>query len=683
MNEVCRVCGVELKGNRRRWIFSVRAPVNLRVVLSHVLGYRMTRGEGSEFLCGKCASALERVQRFDSVIARVQALSLERVHRLLTEKRQLASCLSRLHGQPPEMAGGQEEAEGDYAALLRNDMRLAGYECWSEGSEGGWSPCTNRNCAGCSALRVSDYEYDAVCRVPRRLASALASGRLSRSKSSSGQLDRTSSSLSSWAINPGSAPRSLSTSSLRTRSDSEAGSEDLPFDNLAWSSPSPDQTLAALTQQLEGVAYRPIRILPHSRIPVLVRGRTGGKVSSWGTARRRVSTGSDEESIPGISDEYRPLNLQKLLHLQNNQSRGQWREEQEEARTSEGEMEGISSTEKEAGTQQAVIRGLREYTGHRLIQSLARELHSKEQLLQESIRLVEQLAAGDESAAGPEADAIRNLSLQLGKRLEEPEQVSAEKLGVLEEMESEVQRLRQALREKDRDVQCLGGVLAHNEEMINMLNLSLGQKDAQARQLHQRMEGARQEWEEQQDLAVRRQDGIISQQQEALQSLARDVEALSDTLLVQGLGEGPDSPGGLCLRLRDKERLLTELNRQRADQERVIVEISRSLAEKDQMIQDFSIRDGQTRDVHAQELHCVSQELSARDREVCRLGELQACATREHLSELLCLQALVDSKDQLILALLEDGRGRDRILSDLQEQLRAQAASTVYIKQTL
>ncbi|XP_051899621.1 uncharacterized protein si:ch73-95l15.5 isoform X2 [Pristis pectinata] len=702
MNELCRVCGAELKGNQRRWIFSGRSAVDLRVVLSHVLGRRVSRGEGGEFLCGKCASTLERVQRFDGVIARVQALSIERVRRLLTEKGRLASLLRRLHGRAPAAGpGGREQAERDYAALLRDDMRLAGYESWSEGSEAapcpgpcpGPGPCPNRRCLGCSALRVSDDRYDAVCRVPRRLARALASGRLSRSRSSS-ELPGGSRSpewpgspvspgASPWLASPPPVSRSLSASSLGAATGSDVGSEGLASDDLAWSSASPDQTLAALAQQLEGVAYRPVRALPHSRIPVLVRGGAARTASGSDTPRQRLSYSGDEESVPGISDEYRPLNLQKLLDLQQkpgvlHQAAGQLSEE--------GRMEETPALEKKPGSWPKTNQGLSEYTGHRLVRGLARDLRSKEQLLQECVRLIKDLTTGDRSTTGPEADGIRTLCLWLDKR-EEGLEASDEMLGVLEEMEGEVQRLRQALHEKDGGIRRLGQVLACNEEMINMLNLCLGQKEEQLQQLCQSAERARQLWQEERDSAVRGQEGLLQQQAAALQSLAGDVEALSDSLLARGLDGGPDSSAGLCLRLRDKERLLSEaraeLSRQHADQQRVIQELSQSLAEREQLIQELMVQKGQTRASHAQELRCASQQLSARDGEVRRLSELQSSTVRDHHAELVHLQVLLYSKDQLILGLLEDGRSRDRILSELQEQLHAGTAPKVNVKQTL
>ncbi|XP_072890905.1 uncharacterized protein [Hemitrygon akajei] len=682
MKDVCRVCGAELKGNQRRWIFSTRAAVDLRVVLSHVLGRRLGRGDGEgEFLCGKCAAALERLHRFDGVVARVQALSVERVRRLLTERGRLAELLRHLHGRAPAGDPGDRElAEGDYASLLQDDMSLAGYECWSEASEAEPDRCScpDHRCLGCSAFRVSDYEYDAVCPVPRRLARALAAGHLARSKSISelagASLSPASPGASPWLGRPFPVARSLSTSSLGAAScsgwDSDAGSDGLALPD--------DQNLADLARQLEGVFYRPVRALLHSRIPVLVRDGARRTVSGLDTPRQRLSYTDDEERVLEMWDEYRPFNLEKLIQPQHKPGIPSQVNEQRK----EGTAEETLVTEKEAGWRPEANQELSAYTGCRLVQGLARDLRSKEQLLQECVKLINQLSS-NKTTDGPEDNGIRTLCLWLDKREEGLEQASEEVLGVLQEMESEAERLKQALLEKDRDIRRLGEVLARNEEMINTLNVSLGQKESQLQRLGRSVEQSWQLWEEQRAADRRGWEEVQQQQQAALHSLTGDVKALSDSLLARGLPEGPDSLAGLCLRLQDKEQLLSEaqakLSRQKEDYDKVIQELSRSLAEKDRLIQEITAQEGRAQASHAREMSRVSLELKGREAEIRRLSELQTCSARSHNAEWLHLQALLHSKDQLILGLLEDGQSRDRILSEIQERL----VPKVNVKHTL
>ncbi|KAG7271997.1 hypothetical protein CRUP_001557 [Coryphaenoides rupestris] len=97
MKEVCRICARELCGNQRRWIFHPNAKLNLQVLLSHALGRELVRDGRGEFACSKCAFMLDRMYRFDTVIARVEALSLERLQKLLLEKDRLRQCIGGLY----------------------------------------------------------------------------------------------------------------------------------------------------------------------------------------------------------------------------------------------------------------------------------------------------------------------------------------------------------------------------------------------------------------------------------------------------------------------------------------------------------------------------------------------------------------------------------------------------------
>lgn len=208
MKEMCRICGRELCGNQRRWIFHPTAKLNLQVLLSHALGREVTRDGKGEFACSKCIFMLDRMYRFDTVIARVEALSIERLQRLLQEKDRLRQCIGGLYRRTnSEECPATNEAPADgmvdisglthakYCALLQDDLVYSLYESWADdnlecphhsqssagpGSEVTGShrcgPTTPRRCRGCSYLRVADSDYEAVCKMPRKLARSISCG---------------------------------------------------------------------------------------------------------------------------------------------------------------------------------------------------------------------------------------------------------------------------------------------------------------------------------------------------------------------------------------------------------------------------------------------------------------------------------------------------------------------------
>ncbi|XP_050757109.1 myomegalin isoform X4 [Gymnogyps californianus] len=207
MKEACRICARELCGNQRRWIFHTAAKLNLQVLLSHVLGRELCRDGKSEFACSKCAFMLDRIYRFDTVIARIEALSIERLQKLLLEKDRLKFCIASMYRRNNEDSSTDDRA-GDgtvdlsnlpdvrYAALLQEDFAYSGYEYWTDQEEHGLEPHSchasegvsnrPRRCRGCAALRVADADYEAICKVPRKVARSISCGLSSRWSASMG-----------------------------------------------------------------------------------------------------------------------------------------------------------------------------------------------------------------------------------------------------------------------------------------------------------------------------------------------------------------------------------------------------------------------------------------------------------------------------------------------------------------
>ncbi|XP_073414119.1 myomegalin-like [Dendrobates tinctorius] len=202
MKAVCRICSRDLCGNQRRWIFHSTAKLNLQVILSHVLGKEILRDGSAEFACSKCAFMLERFYRFDTVIARIEALSIERLQKLLSEKDRLKHCLASLYrkhnneeglearaGDGASRAAHLSEVQYSYTALLQEDFAFSGFEHWTELEEASQEiqHCSHhegtaavpRKCHGCSSLRVADSDYEAICKVPRRIAQNISSGQMS------------------------------------------------------------------------------------------------------------------------------------------------------------------------------------------------------------------------------------------------------------------------------------------------------------------------------------------------------------------------------------------------------------------------------------------------------------------------------------------------------------------------
>ncbi|MEQ2174271.1 hypothetical protein GOODEAATRI_006164 [Goodea atripinnis] len=356
MKETCRICGRELCGNQRRWIFHPASKLNLQVLLSHALGQELTRDGRGEFACSKCTFMLDRMYRFDTVIARVEALSIERLQRLLQEKHRLKQCIGGLYRRTNPQEGavtftGNNEGSGDgmvdisglthakYCSLLQEDLVYSLYESWADdgldchhhhhppcsagpGSEatGAGShhcrPSTPR-CRGCSYWRVADSDYEAVCKVPRKLVRSTSCGPSTRCSASviggsitSGEVETKNDSEeapSSRTLVPGSqdisrtsdsdrtlagqASSSPSIASLETAEDTtQSGamrdgslispgeviedhiSDSLSEEHMEMTLSSPGPSLSLTLSLLQSyTAYRPVQHARGSKLPVLIR----------------------------------------------------------------------------------------------------------------------------------------------------------------------------------------------------------------------------------------------------------------------------------------------------------------------------------------------------------------------------------------------------------------------------
>lgn len=299
LNNFCRLCASVLRGNHRRWLFSRSSHSsrpNLLVILSYVLDRELPqRGDGrGEFLCGKCAQALGRVYHFDTVIARVQALSIERLQRLLSEKDQLARSLRHIYtrrfpdnGASVSYAGQEISAsiadlpQVQYQRLLQDDMALSEYECWADApnSSRPGTPCRNLQCRSCNGLRVDDNNYEWVCRTPRRLGTWSPVFPLCRDKSQSMPTMCCASSQASLLSQSLGDVESCSMLSLDT----------LPESELAWEA----------LKNLKDIRRKRLKVPSGSKIPVLV--------GNWRGATPRRESPVGEESYEDLMDEFLPL----------------------------------------------------------------------------------------------------------------------------------------------------------------------------------------------------------------------------------------------------------------------------------------------------------------------------------------------------------------------------------------
>ncbi|XP_059194864.1 putative leucine-rich repeat-containing protein DDB_G0290503 [Centropristis striata] len=735
-NELCRICGGALQGNQRRWLFggqnkktgqpqtptgslrggslsrssqsspwgstlslgssgslsrsqlSLSSPskgMDVLSVLTHILGQSVPRGGGQgEFVCGKCVCVLERVFKFDSVISRVKVLSSERLQKLMQERDKIRQWVRQNYHQrhPRDSQGrgstseedGEAEKEG-YREMLKENMALSEYECWSEK----WDTCPyfvrtgkrcrkGKGCEGCDSLRVSDSDYESVCGVPRCLPfqpfSPLA---LSRDKSQSMPLHwQRVSSCSSIPSSLAGSTLSLQTSS-RTESiqslDSLDGND--PFD------PPDAQSANFVLKELRSIEGKPVSSPSGSRIPVLGRkeGRYSGKVGEMvsPSVNRVLNFGSvgngaeemDEEDgdvLSELRDEFMPLHRESTsdkVHHAVRHLRGQLDQAVSRIRTLEAELKHGKSKPTEANGSEDWVPLLQEEGGSSLLQSLGHSLQSRERLIQECMGLMRRLCV--EGGAGTElAD---RLTEKLTETLKDTLSVNKAALQTLrseamekeKSMETEIEALRKAGRDRERDLDTLNSVLQCNQDIINELRVALGEKD----RLLKEVEKEREVWR-QRDRAL----ATVLQEKEALiqelESCQKDVQ-----------GSAADGEGNSATLCNEVTKLTT------------------ALQEYQDMVQNQQKSYSQTVSSLTDQLKNTQQELREKEKEKKEADRAWHNSREDREREERKLRNSLEKRDKLIEQILLDAEERDHLFRELQQNLQNKREPLTGIKHTL
>uniref|UniRef100_A0A4W5Q588 Si:ch211-242b18.1 n=1 Tax=Hucho hucho TaxID=62062 RepID=A0A4W5Q588_9TELE len=700
MKEVCRICARELCGNQRRWIFHPASKLNLQVLLSHALGRELTRDGRGEFACSKCTFMLDRMYRFDTVIARVEALSLERLHKLLQEKDRLRQCIGGLYrknntqdqtrdqtgmmqlggtGEGETEGGGQSEGdspvvdisalqEARYSALLQDDLAYSVYESWAD-HEDQQSPapdpdpqhhtqhhhpqCTgsealsghrSRRCRGCAALRVADSDYEAVCKVPRRVGRRSTScGPSTRYSGSTMGGEETSTGSEStpvpsesppiepesdrtlcdgdperMTLSPGTSVESLDTAvdvarpcathreeEERDRGEKDPGRVQRRAPHLQWDEAPRDKSVSGLTLELalslvRNWEYRPLKSPKGSKLPILVKPKL-----EMGLPQSLRTPDYELYSHPAIPDLVTPSSQQEL-QTELSAMEEQWLDDYVQCGP-------FRFQQKLLDEQQGQLSQYESAAGHCVseLQKAQLQVHS----LQAKIR---------ESEAGNQ-----KLQVRLG------------------DMECELRLVREEAQRQER----------------NVLNLTdtVNSKDTEAAELYRVIE-------EQNDMLCSLKELANRNQVQTLQvSGAESVRGQGKVLALQG------SLFQAQLELQAGQRAQRQATRKEEDQTRALIRLEQDL--------QGAMEHRHSTDRHNQDLHLVlekvrselqqrKEQLNEKEGERLREEEDMEKTIREMRTSLQSKEQLVQEYSELLDQQQGPREKRDSLLSKLKERIK-------------
>ncbi|XP_034030080.1 uncharacterized protein si:ch73-95l15.5 [Thalassophryne amazonica] len=764
-HDLCRICGGALQGNQRRWLFSgqnkksgqsqtlTETPkgqrlsrssqsspwgstlslgssvslsklhvsssspskaVDLLSVLTHILGQSVPRGSGQgEFVCGKCVCALERVFKFDSVIARVRVLSAERLHKLTQERDKIRQWVRQNYKQrqSQEFLNKSSEEDGEsvkegYREMLKENMALSEYECWSEK----WDMCPyfvrtgkrcrkGKGCEGCDSLRVSDSDYESVCGVPRHLPfqpfSPLA---LSRDKSQSMPLHC----LRVPSVS--STPASLSGSRLSLQQSSctaSIQSLDLYDDTDMFDIPS-DQSVNFVLTELRSIEAKPVCSPSGSRIPVLDRkvGRYSAQIGEGASPTvsrvlnfENMENGKDDtdeedgDVLTELKDEFMPFHRASTVgklghavrHLQDQLDQAVTRN-----RTLEAELKYGGSKPTEVNRSEDWAPLVHMDGGSFLLQRLGHSLHSRECLIQECMGLIKRLCM-DEGAGNKLTEKLsENLKETLSDNKIALESLASEMRESQKRMEKEVESLRKAGRDREQDLNTLNTILQCNQDIINDLRLALGEKERLLREVEKEREVWRQR-DQTLSAVLQEKESLLFCLKEELQSCQKDLQALSDSVIGQGL-TGGGAEAALATQLKEEIELAASLKDRERNSTTMCQEVTKLnavLQEQQIMMQNQQMSHSQMVSSLTAQLRDIHMELREKEEEKKEAHRSWQNDMEDREKEERKLRDALERRDKFIEQILLDAEERDQLFRELQHNLQNKYDPVTTIKHTL
>ncbi|KAM9691042.1 myomegalin isoform 3-T3 [Dama dama] len=711
MKEICRICARELCGNQRRWIFHTASKLNLQVLLSHVLGKDVSRDGKAEFACSKCAFMLDRIYRFDTVIARIEALSIERLQKLLLEKDRLKFCIASMYRKNNDDPGAETKAGNGtvdisglpdvrYSALLQEDFAYSGFECWVENedqiqdhschaSEGpGNRP---RRCRGCAALRVADSDYEAICKVPRKVAKSISCGPstrwstsicteepalsevgppdlpnakpvtedlLKQPKLNSNETGTTQQSVSDSHVaelqekiqqtetTNKILQEKLNEMSCELKSAQESSQkQDDTIQNLKETLKSRESETEELYQVIEGQndTMAKLREMLHQSQLKQLHNSEGTSPAQQQVALLDLQSAlfcsqleiqklqrAVQQKERQLADARRCVRfVEAAAQERERQKEASWKHNQELRKALQQLQGELQSKSQQLHTLEAEkYNEIRTQEQH--IQHLHHSLGHKEQLLQEFRELLQYRNNSDKTLEANEM-LLEKLRQRIQDRDVALERAIDEKFSSLEEKEKELRQLHLAMRERDHDLDRLRGILSSNEATMQSMESLLRSKGLEVEQLSatcQNLQWLKEEMETKFSRWQKEQESIIQQLQTSLHDRNKEVEDLTATLLCK-LGPGQSEIAEeLCQRLQRKERMLQDL-----------------LSDRNKQAVEYEM-----------EIQGLLQSMSTREQESQAAAEKMVQALMERNSELQALRQYLGGKDFMMSQALLSNR---------------------------
>ncbi|XP_064801594.1 putative leucine-rich repeat-containing protein DDB_G0290503 isoform X1 [Oncorhynchus masou masou] len=327
--------------------------------------------------------------------------------------------------------------------------------------------------------------------------------------------------------------------------------------------------------------------------------------------------------------------------------------------------------------------------GNLLLQSLGHSLHSRDRVIQECMCLIRKMCVEVGTGTGV-ADRLTqaltdNLKQTLSDNKQALEALRSEMSEKEKRMESELEALQKAGRDREKDLSTLNTVLQCNQYIINELRVALVEKE----RVQQEVQKEKEVWR-QRDLALKavlqEKGSLLLCLKEALESSQKDMQALSDSVISQGVSGG-GAVGALASQLEEKESLVIAWLQDREEHSatmcREVSKLTTALQDYQGIVQEQQQNHSQTVSSLSKQLNDTRNDLRERGIENKETQRAWRSEKEDKEREERKLRESLEKRDKLIEQVLLDSEERDHLLKELQQNLLNKFEPMIAVKHTL
>ncbi|XP_043576018.1 myomegalin-like isoform X2 [Chiloscyllium plagiosum] len=716
MKGFCRICGSDLQGNQRRWIFHTSGKRRLQIVLSYVLGYIISRDGQGEFLCSKCAFMLEEVLKYDIVIARVKTVASERLQMLTAEKEQLIQCIVHLYFQYNEKAKISpyreykstqcvNQCSSQYRTLLQDESFLSEFwmpeisskknlhcsKCWRAFSGGH----RKRTCLCSESVRVADLFCTLVCSTPKRTRRSVLTGSLHQSLLSSPSQSMCFNLDQKKSMSTGKLPTRVHSRQLDklttlnstklddwiTDEESEKVQLKSMFDCIApiENYPLMRQSIANAIWEIKHIGYKPVPPLSKSKIPKRVkfsarRIESGCNITTALQETYNLNDGKFfQEMWKSLGDDYGSFKPENMVEKQRQLGQLEMEAKQLKADLENAEATICALQEKLKKADDAkkilkenvndkenelVAEKQNSLKRDKTIQGLTLALKAKDKEIDELCHEIEDR----DSALVKARDSIHKAQLQKFQGAEEYQSLMTEKETELAELRAdrnakamEIQKLQRTSNRKEQELNDLTEAKAQLEEEVEALQLQKAKDDKMVNDIQNHIQKLAAELTEKERAMEHKYQSLLIENKQKLQSQELVIERLTDSL-------------------NNKDRLLQDYMelakgiQQGGDQspngkDALLAKLRDRLKEKDQALEQAIDQKHAAVDEKENEIHRLHLALREREHDLDRLKTLLA-NNEETINR---LDGMVKEKDVELQHLLNTCKNLQRVKQELED----------------